>query len=149
MNATGRGSCMPRDFTQEVLDALQVTGEEYQARLESRSGAGARAVRTADGHSAYLKVTTATQGTEAIKAARRELCFYQTLAPVTPLYTPGLLGSLDTESGVAVLLRRWADLVRPARGPVECGRTWAGNWPDCTTCRCPGHRLLEPAGRVA
>jgi aminoglycoside phosphotransferase (APT) family kinase protein len=96
------------------------------AALESRSGAGVSRVRTDDGQVAYLKVTPATLGAPALAAARRELRFYQELAPVARVRTPPLLEHADTEAGVALLLaeagesrpvtswtsRMWSDLGR-------------------------------------
>jgi aminoglycoside phosphotransferase (APT) family kinase protein len=83
---------------------FRVIVERSGPQVESRSGAGVHTVRTADGDAAYLKVTPRAVGLEALAAARRELRFYQELAPVVPVRTPRLLDSLDTEEGVAVLL---------------------------------------------
>jgi aminoglycoside phosphotransferase (APT) family kinase protein len=100
-------------------------------------------VRTADGQGAYLKVTPAMLGPEAIAAALRELRFYQDLAPLAPVRTPRLFGHLDAEDGVAVLLeaageaqepgawtaRMWADLGRELAGlhsmPLPTGVNWS------------------------
>ncbi|MCW3819340.1 aminoglycoside phosphotransferase family protein [Micromonospora sp. DR5-3] len=126
-----------------VLRAFGVTtDQESNARLESRSGAGVCAVRTSDGRAAYLKVTPATLGPQAIAAARRELRFYTEIAPVAPVRAPRLLDCLDAGDGVAVLLaaagetRRvpewttgtWAALGRDLAGlhdmPIPTGTDW-------------------------
>ncbi|MFD9538574.1 phosphotransferase family protein [Streptomyces sp. NPDC060022] len=61
-------------------------------------------MRTAGGQSAYLKLTPAAQGPDALAAARRELLFYRRPAPTAPVRSPELLMSADTEDGLAVLL---------------------------------------------
>jgi aminoglycoside phosphotransferase (APT) family kinase protein len=117
---------MSSDFTTMMLGNFRLAVQESDARLESRSGAGVRAVRTTDAQAAYLKLTPATLGPLALMAARRELHFYQDLAPIVPVRTPRLLDCADTEDGVAMLLeaagepraaaswtpRMWADLGR-------------------------------------
>ncbi|RKN03823.1 aminoglycoside phosphotransferase family protein [Streptomyces radicis] len=72
--------------------------------LESRSGAGVHTVRAEGGEVAYLKVTGAEAGRGPLAAARRELRFYRELAPIVPVRTPRLLGALDADDGVALLL---------------------------------------------
>ncbi|SCG66607.1 phosphotransferase family protein [Micromonospora inositola] len=137
---------MPNDFLSIALDQFRVAGQESDGRLESRSGASVRTVRTVDGRAAYLKIVPATLGSQAIAAARRELRFYEDLAPVAPVRTPRLLDCLDTENGVAALLeaagenrqaqawtgRMWADLGRELAGlhnmPLPTGADW--NRPD-------------------
>ncbi|GAB2982749.1 hypothetical protein GCM10023080_056150 [Streptomyces pseudoechinosporeus] len=87
-------------------------------------------MRTVDGQGAYLKVTPAVLGPEAIAAARRELRFYQRLAPLAPVRTPRLLDHLDTEDGVAVLLEAAGEAHEPgawtARMWADLGRELAG-----------------------
>ncbi|MET7368170.1 aminoglycoside phosphotransferase family protein [Streptomyces sp. NPDC005566] len=95
---------MPNSPVAAVLRKFGVVAEESDERLESRSGAGIHAVRTADGQSAYLKFTPAAQGPDALAAARRELLFYRCLAPIAPVRSPELLMSADTDDGVAMLL---------------------------------------------
>jgi Ser/Thr protein kinase RdoA (MazF antagonist) len=65
----------------------------------SRSGAGVRAVRTADGRDAYRKVSP-----PGMAAARRELHFYQEIAALVPVRTPELLNGGESETGVTLLL---------------------------------------------
>jgi Ser/Thr protein kinase RdoA (MazF antagonist) len=91
-------------FATTVLHRFRVVVHESGAQLESRSAAGVHRVRTADGLSAYLKVTPVTVGPQALAAARRELRFYRDIAPVAPVRTPGLLDHADTDDGVALLL---------------------------------------------
>jgi aminoglycoside phosphotransferase (APT) family kinase protein len=137
---------MSSDFMTMVLDEFGVAAQESRARLESRSGAGVRAVRTTDGQTGYVKVTPAMLGPRALAAARRELRFYQDLAPVAPVRTPRLLDCVDAEDGVAVLLEAageprdaaswtadmWADLGRELATlhsmPLPTGTDW--NRPD-------------------
>jgi Ser/Thr protein kinase RdoA (MazF antagonist) len=121
---------------------FRVTVDWFGTRVESRSGAGVHAVRTVDGEAAYLKVTPAALGPRALAAARRELRFYQELAPVVPVHTPRLLDSLDTEEGVAVLLaaagkpraaalwteEMWASLGRNLAALHGMRVPEAGNW---------------------
>ncbi|OAH12440.1 phosphotransferase family protein [Streptomyces jeddahensis] len=95
---------MPSDLMELALGEFRVAVERFEVQVESRSGASVQAVRTIDAEAAYLKVTPVALGPEALAAARRELRFYQDLAPVAPIRTPRLLNSLDTEEGVAMLL---------------------------------------------
>ena len=95
---------MSSELVELASREFRVIAERFGAQLESRSGAGVHAVRTVGGEAAYLKVTPGAVGPRALAAARRELRFYQELAPVVPVCTPRLLDSLDTEEGVAVLL---------------------------------------------
>jgi Ser/Thr protein kinase RdoA (MazF antagonist) len=95
---------MPGELMESAADEFRVAFARSAARGGSRSGAGVRAVRTADGKAAYLKVTPAALGSRTLAAARRELRFYRDLAPLAPVRTPRLLGSLDTPDGVALLL---------------------------------------------
>ncbi|GAA4596178.1 hypothetical protein GCM10023194_67680 [Planotetraspora phitsanulokensis] len=95
---------MPSELVELALREFRVVAERYDARVESRSGAGVHVVRTINGEAAYLKATPATLGAQALAAARRELRFYRYLAPTAPVCTPRLLNFLDTEEGVAVLL---------------------------------------------
>ncbi|MFD9502579.1 phosphotransferase family protein [Streptomyces sp. NPDC060035] len=95
---------MPNSFIATVLRKFGVVTVDSEEHLESRSGAGIHAVRTADGQSAYLKLTPVAQGPDALAAARRELLFYQRLAPTAPVLSPKLLLSADTDDGLAMLL---------------------------------------------
>ncbi len=76
-----------------------------------RSGAGVYPVRTRDGLAAYLKLTPARLGRDMLGCARHELSFYQRLADQVPVSTPPLLGGLDTDAGVAMLLADAGKLV--------------------------------------
>lgn len=133
-------------FLTSVLGEWRLTRQEPVTPMESRSGAGVHPVRTIGGEAAYLKVTPAASGAQAIAQARRELRFYQDLAPITPVRTPRLLDCRDGEDGVAVLLeavgetrpasawtaRMWADLGRELARlhtmPLPEGAEW--NRPD-------------------
>lgn len=95
---------MPSDLMEIAIREFRVVAERGKEGAESRSGAAVHAVRTVNGDAAYLKTTPAALGAQALAAARRELRFYQDLAPVVPVRTPRLLDFLDTERGVAVLL---------------------------------------------
>jgi aminoglycoside phosphotransferase (APT) family kinase protein len=105
---------MSSDFLSTVLATLRVTPNGSGPRLESRSGAGVQVVRTVGGQEAFLKVTPCTLGAFAVTAARRELRFYREVAPVAPVPTPKLLGHVDDEDGVAILLEA-AGETRPVR----------------------------------
>ena len=98
------------DFQAFALDALQVSVLPSSI-TESRSRAGVQRVSTATGESAYLKLTAATTGRDGVDAARRELRFYQHVAAGAPLRTPKLLGFLDTEDGIGLLLEATGDSV--------------------------------------
>lgn len=71
---------------------------------DARSAAGVHRVRTPDGRLAYLKLTPEQSGSAAIEVARHELEFYLQFASRVPVSTPPLLGSLDIEAGIALLL---------------------------------------------
>ena len=58
---------------------------------DTRSGAGVHLARTPHGGAAYLKITPARLGAEALDRARRELRFYRQLATVVPVRTPPCL----------------------------------------------------------
>jgi hypothetical protein len=78
---------------------------DHAARpTDARSGAGVHPARTPDDRSAYLKITPASLGVEALDGARRELRFYRQLATEVPVRTPPLLDALETDLGVALLL---------------------------------------------
>ncbi|MFJ6197371.1 phosphotransferase family protein [Micromonospora sp. NPDC092111] len=118
---------------------FRVTARESATRLESRSGAGVRAVRTADGQAAYLKVTPAALGAQAVTAARRELRFYQDLAPIAPVRTPELLTCADTRDGVALLLA--------AAGEPRDAASWtAGRWAQLGRELACLHSMPLPTG---
>ncbi|MFI6636505.1 aminoglycoside phosphotransferase family protein [Nonomuraea fuscirosea] len=89
---------------------------------DARSGAGLHSARTFEGRTAFLKVTPASLGVEALHGARRELRFYTELAATVPLRTPPLFDSLETEAGVAVLLAHAGDRL-PAREWTD--RAWS------------------------
>ncbi|WP_203787182.1 phosphotransferase family protein [Paractinoplanes rishiriensis] len=73
-------------------------------------------MRTADGRAAYLKTTPAALGPDALAAARRELRFYQEIAPVVPVRTPAIVDFFDGAEGVALLLE--------AAGEVRAAGSW-------------------------
>lgn len=122
-----------------ALNEFGVVGQVSAARLESRSGAGVHAVRTTDGQTAYLKVTPALLGPQALAAARRELFFYQDVAPVASVRTPRLLDCVDTEDGVAVLLEAAGEPKEPA--------SWtAGMWASLGRELATLHSMPLPKG---
>jgi aminoglycoside phosphotransferase (APT) family kinase protein len=104
-----------------ALRRFGVEPDEPETRLESRSGAGIHAVRTSGGAAAYLKLTPAALGPDALAAARRELRFYRELAARAPVRTPRLLDAAEDGDGVALLLA--------AAGAPADVRTWTpGMW---------------------
>ncbi|MEV4629581.1 aminoglycoside phosphotransferase family protein [Micromonospora sp. NPDC049523] len=130
---------MSGDFMAVVLDRFGVVGQASAARIESRSGAGVGAVRTADGQDAYLKVTPAALGRQALAAARRELSFYRYVAPVAPLRTPKLLDWVGTGDGVAVLLE--------AAGETRAAASWTeGMWANLGRELATLHSMPLPEG---
>jgi Ser/Thr protein kinase RdoA (MazF antagonist) len=130
---------MANDFLSSVLARWHLTGDDSERRLESRSGAGVHRVRTADGRTAYLKVTPSTLDTPAVQAARRELRFYRELAPVVPARTPTLLDVLDDEQGVALLLE--------AAGATQPPGAWSASlWAELGQALARLHDLPAPAG---
>jgi Ser/Thr protein kinase RdoA (MazF antagonist) len=130
---------MSTDLMAVALVALQLTVRGTEERLESKSGAGVRAVRTAAGRAAYLKVTPAALGRQAVTDARRELRFYQNLASEAPVRTPELLDSMDTEDGVAVLLA--------AAGEPWKAESWTpGMWAELGRELAALHSMRVPSG---
>lgn len=125
---------------------FRVAVERTGVQAESRSGAGVHAVRTAEGAAAYLKVTPASSGSEALALARRELRFYRGLAPVAPVRTPRLLDSLEAEDGVAMLLA--------SGGESRAAASWTpGMWADLgrdlgVSTACPCRRPATGTGRM-
>jgi aminoglycoside phosphotransferase (APT) family kinase protein len=91
-------------FAEAAGAEFGVVPAEPGGRLESRSGAGVRRVRTRDGSPAYLKVTPATLGPGALAAADRELRFYLEIAPAAPIRTPHLIAARSDGDGIALLL---------------------------------------------
>lgn len=97
---------------------------------DARSGAGVHRARTRGGREAYLKVTPASLDAWALDGARREVRFYRQLADHVPVTTPPLLGAVETEAGVALLLAAAGEQVnaqawsRPAWATL--GRDLAG-----------------------
>ncbi|TDD17055.1 phosphotransferase family protein [Nonomuraea diastatica] len=124
---------MPSDLVEMALREFHVVAERRKEGGESRSGAAVCAVRTAHGDAAYLKATPAALGAQALVAARRELRFYQNLAPVVPVHTPRLLDRLDTEQGVAVLLTAAG---RPQGSASWTPDMWAGLGEDLAALHC-------------
>ncbi|MEU8220135.1 aminoglycoside phosphotransferase family protein [Micromonospora taraxaci] len=114
-----------------------VAGRDSGRRLESRSGTGVRPVRTKDGRAAYLKVTPAALGAEAMANARHELRFYTDLGPVAPVRTPKLVNYHDTACGVALLLE--------AAGAARQPRAWTrGMWRDLGRGLADLHTMPPP-----
>jgi aminoglycoside phosphotransferase (APT) family kinase protein len=130
---------MPSSFVASVLTKFAVVTQESEARLESRSGAGIHAARTADGQDAYLKLSPATQGPDAVAAARRELRFYQHLAATAPVHTPKLLNSVDTDDGVGMLLEA-------AGEPVPVGSWTPSMWAALGRELAALHSIPPPKG---
>src|SRR6185437_6521618 len=88
----------------------------------ARSGAGVHRARTHDGLAVYLKLTPARLGIGMLEGARRELSFYRRLADQVPVSTPPLLGALDTDDGVALLL---AAAGKQVNVEAWSGQAWA------------------------
>lgn len=86
------------EWALEMLGRSGVVGSRLAG---SRSGAGVFAVAL-DGADAVLKVTRGS--TEALRAGRRELEFYRTVAPTLPVRTPSLIGHVQAEQSVILLL---------------------------------------------
>lgn len=127
----------PGDFMSAALDTLGLTRRRRLGRLESRSGAGVQAVRTVDGRDAFLKAASAAPGPEVVAAARRELRFYLDVAPTAPVRTPKLLGHLDTDEGVALLLEAAGEAHEP-------GAWTAGMWADLGGELAALHNMPSP-----
>ena len=108
-------------FLRLALHRFGLDADQSPASLESRSGAGVHAVRTSTGAAAYLKLTPVALGSEALAAARRELCFYRQLAARVPVRTPRLLDASDDADGVVLLLAA-------AGTPVPVGSWTADMW---------------------
>lgn len=90
-----------------MASALEVFGVRPAggaSPADARSGAGVRRVWLPDGGSAYLKVTGAELGGDALAAAGRELRFYRGVGPDAPVCVPPFLGAFEAEGGVALLL---------------------------------------------
>ncbi len=81
-----------------------ITVDHATRPVDARSGAGVHRARSRGNRAAYLKITPAVLGPEALEAARRELRFYRQLAAEVPVRTPPLLDALETDLGVALLL---------------------------------------------
>jgi aminoglycoside phosphotransferase (APT) family kinase protein len=104
-------------FLNRTLREFRVSAEGQGKQASSGSGAEIHAVRTADGHLAYLKITPAEHGPQALEAARRELRFYRDLAAAAGVRTPALLAGNETDDGVALLLT--------TAGRVEEAASWS------------------------
>jgi len=95
---------MPPSLMTLALTTFGASRTDAAAPTDAQSGAEIYRVGTAAGVPAYLKLTSADGGTDARAAAERELRFYRQLASVVPVRTPPLLGELQTDHGVALLL---------------------------------------------
>jgi hypothetical protein len=109
------------NFTAIALATFRLSEQESEPRRESRSGAGVLPVCTSGGCAAYLKVTPARLGSEAMTIARRELRFYRDIGPAAPVRTPRLLDWLDAEGGVALLLESAGE---PLEAPAWTTPMW-------------------------
>jgi Ser/Thr protein kinase RdoA (MazF antagonist) len=96
---------------------------DHDARpRDAHSGAAVHRARTAGGRAAYLKITPADLGFEALDAARRELRFYQRLTDKVPVQTPALLDAFEVDLGVAILLAAAGDQVKAS---AWSGTAWS------------------------
>jgi aminoglycoside phosphotransferase (APT) family kinase protein len=130
---------MSRDLVATVLGEFRIDARQSPELLESRSGADVNAVCTTSGRAAYLKVTAATAGADALAAARRELRFYHDIAQSAPVRTPRLLDSMDTADGVAILLE--------AAGRAQDVTSWTpGMWADLGRDLARLHSMPLPPG---
>jgi aminoglycoside phosphotransferase (APT) family kinase protein len=114
-----------------------VDGSEMQP--DARSGAGVWAARTAAGDAAYLKVTPAGQGPEALSAARREFRFYEELSGGVPVRTPRVLDGVNDRAGVALLLGAAGEARSPALWTV-------GMWAELGSELAALHSMPLPPG---
>ena len=102
---------MPTELISLAVREFGIAIDHTARPSDTRSGAGVHLARTPHGGAAYLKITPARLGAEALDRARRELRFYRQLATVVPVRTPPLLDALETGSGVALLLAAAGDQV--------------------------------------
>jgi aminoglycoside phosphotransferase (APT) family kinase protein len=134
---------MNDDLMSRAVREFGISVDDLAGPGDARSGAGVHPAVTRDGLAAYLKLTPARLGTGMLECARRELSFYSRLADQVPVSTPPLLGALDTDAGVVLLLaaagqqvsveawsyQAWAALGRDLAGlhgvPVA-GQDWPG-----------------------
>lgn len=121
-----------------MLGRFGAVAQEPEAPRESRSSAGVHAVRTATGLAAYLKVTDAGSGPQALAIARRELSFYRDLAPAVPVRTPVLVDYADTDDGIAMLLEA-------AGEPVPVGSWTPTMWAKLGRDLAALHSMPPPA----
>ncbi|MDT0318738.1 phosphotransferase family protein [Streptomyces millisiae] len=129
------------ELTRGALDAFRVVveGDGAAPGLESRSGAGVRAVRTERGERAFLKVTAAGAEAGALAGARREARFYRELGDTVPVRVPRLLGVLEGAAGVALLLA--------AAGESRDAASWsAGMWARLGGELAALHAMSPPVG---
>lgn len=95
---------MNDDLIARVAREFGISIDALGRQDDARSGAGVHPARTRDGLAAYLKLTPARLGSGMLDSARREVSFYQRLAGQVQVSTPPLLGALDTDAGIALLL---------------------------------------------
>ncbi|MGY5060719.1 aminoglycoside phosphotransferase family protein [Streptomyces sp. 900105755] len=95
---------MPSDLVESAVERFGLEVERKAAG--SASGAGVFGARTSEGRRVYLKATPAESGSRQLAAARRELGFYRQLAPGLPVDSPRMLGALDDDRGVVLLLEQ-------------------------------------------
>lgn len=92
---------------------------------EARSAATVHRVTTRQGEVAYLKVTEGAAGPQAQAAARRELAFYEAVAPQLGGAAPRLLEARSSGNGVAVLLEDAGPVVPAVSWDVASWRSLA------------------------
>ena len=103
---------VPGELMSRAVREFGITIDHAAVPADARSGAGVHRARTPLGRAAYLKLTPAVLGTDALGAARRELRFYRQLAAKVPVPTPPLLDAFEIDMGVAVLLAAAGDQVK-------------------------------------
>lgn len=96
---------MNDDLMSLAVRDLGVVFENLSRPDDARSGAGVHRASTSDGQAVYVKLTPASLGTGMLNRARHELNFYRQIAGQVPVRTPAFIGALDTDAGIALLLR--------------------------------------------
>lgn len=130
---------MPPELVVQALETFGVRLIDAPAPTDAQSGAEVYWVQTASGQLAYLKVTAAALGSEALATAKRELRFYRQLAPSVPIRTPPLLTALNSDLGMALLLGDAGE-----QRPVE--RWLSHDWEAVGRALAGLHTLPPPAG---
>jgi Ser/Thr protein kinase RdoA (MazF antagonist) len=112
----------PGELMSVAVREFGVTIDHAARPGDARSRADVHRVRMSGDRAAYLKITPAVLGPEALDAARRELRFYQHLAAEVPVQTPPLLDALEIDLGVALLLAAAGD---PVEVSAWSGKAWS------------------------